>query len=145
MEVFLRVVAPDEEEPQEIVLDGPRITIGRDPKNILWIDKTFISARHAIIHRVGDQFFLEDCDSRNGTRINGEKVGRQRLEFKVGDILRFGSLKFEVIGKGDLEPEPAGDAEQASQSNQGTEAKKGISVIPLKDRRRSGGPKITSP
>lgn len=152
MELLLRVITSQAEGLREIPLERSRITVGRDPKNAVSINETFISARHAIITREEDTFFLQDCESRNGTFINGEKLGGERVEFEVGDIIRFGSIKLEVALR-----EEGADATVDGGSGSGSSARDenaetpspmnptaGIPVIPLKDRKRSG-PTITSP
>jgi pSer/pThr/pTyr-binding forkhead associated (FHA) protein len=49
-----------------------------------------ISRRHARITRAGDgTFAVEDEHSRNGTFVNGERVGGRRL-LRDRDIIRFG-------------------------------------------------------
>lgn len=152
MEVLLRVIASDAESLREIPLDRSRITVGRDRRNAVCIKKDFISARHAIITREENALFLQDCESRNGTFINGEKLGGERVGFVVGDIVRFGSVKFEVVSREAESDETGRKVSQPEISGQGegsgpatpTAPAAGIPVIPLKDRKRSG-PTITSP
>jgi len=55
--------------------------IGRHPGCDVVIDDAAVSRQHAAITIAGNEAFIEDLRSRNGTRINGRVVvGRQRLD-----------------------------------------------------------------
>jgi len=74
--------------------------IGRnDPKSGIFVDVDLtslatdpkaISRKHAQIEQEGDRFYLVDVGSVNGTKVNGERVGRERKPVWNGDILEFG-------------------------------------------------------
>ncbi|HEY0384610.1 MAG TPA: SpoIIE family protein phosphatase [Pyrinomonadaceae bacterium] len=51
-----------------------RITIGRSARNDLCIPDPFASRVHAEVRREGDQYFLQDLGSANGTLYNGVPV-----------------------------------------------------------------------
>ncbi len=51
-----------------------RITIGRSARNDLCIPDPFASRVHAEVRREGDQYFLQDLGSANGTLYNGAPV-----------------------------------------------------------------------
>ncbi len=73
-------------------LDRERSVLGRHPECDIVLDAGAVSRQHAQILHVGDEFFVEDLDSRNGTFVNGELThGRHRLEdkdrLKVCDLL----------------------------------------------------------
>ena len=51
-----------------------RITIGRSARNDLCIPDPFASRVHAEVRREGDQYFLQDLGSANGTLYNGVTV-----------------------------------------------------------------------
>jgi pSer/pThr/pTyr-binding forkhead associated (FHA) protein len=63
-----------------------RITIGRRRHSDILLDNPAVSGNHALIERVGRNVYLEDCESTNGTRLNGKPVRRQRLY--IGDEIR---------------------------------------------------------
>jgi Sigma-54 interaction domain/FHA domain/Homeodomain-like domain len=48
-----------------------------------------MSARHACLVRVGDEFFVEDLGSRNGTRVNGTQLSG-RTALADGDLVEVG-------------------------------------------------------
>lgn len=73
-------------------LDRERSILGRHPDCDIVLDAGAVSRQHAQILHVGNDFFVEDLDSRNGTFVNGELThGRHRLEnkdrLKVCDLL----------------------------------------------------------
>lgn len=73
-------------------LDRERSILGRHPDCDIVLDAGAVSRQHAQILHVGNEFFVEDLDSRNGTFVNGELThGRHRLEnkdrLKVCDLL----------------------------------------------------------
>jgi len=72
-------------------------TIGRAPKAELRLDDDGVSRTHAKL-RVGDgEVWLEDCDSRNGTFVNGERLARP-VQLADGDKVQLGNttvLRFE--------------------------------------------------
>ncbi len=59
-------------------LVGRRTTIGRDPENDVVIPDRRVSRRHAEVVQIGSDFVLRDCDSKNGTFVNGERVLSER-------------------------------------------------------------------
>jgi len=54
-----------------------------------------VSRKHAVIHRSGADYTLEDMGSTNGTYVNRKKVQPNVPQaIKPGDELRFGKLAF---------------------------------------------------
>src|SRR2546430_1590651 len=51
-----------------------RVTIGRSARNDLCIPDPFASRVHAEVRNEGDEYFLQDLDSANGTLYNGSVV-----------------------------------------------------------------------
>jgi Fe-S-cluster-containing dehydrogenase component/CRP-like cAMP-binding protein len=56
------------------------IWIGRSSDNDLVLDDSACSAQHAVIRRHGGETVVTDCESTNGTLVDGERVEKQRLE-----------------------------------------------------------------
>ena len=50
-----------------------RITIGRSARNDVCIPDPFASRVHAEVRREGDQYFLQDLGSANGTYYDGDR------------------------------------------------------------------------
>ncbi len=85
------------ERGQEFRLQ-PVTTLGRGPTNTIILPDSFASTGHARIMLRGTQWWLEDLESRNGTRLNGVPItglvvlssddvidiGRVKLRFEAG-------------------------------------------------------------
>ena len=68
------IVKYPDRSPDTFPLGRLRITIGRSARNDLCIPDPFASRVHAEVRREGDQFFLQDLGSANGTLYNGVTV-----------------------------------------------------------------------
>jgi pSer/pThr/pTyr-binding forkhead associated (FHA) protein len=55
-------------------LQNNLITIGRTPDNQIVVNHAQVSSKHAQITKVGDQLFLEDRGSANGTFVRGQRL-----------------------------------------------------------------------
>lgn len=62
-------------------MDRARLRVGRTPDNDIVIDNLAVSRLHALIEEEKGVYFVKDCDSLNGTEVNGQRISaRQRLE-----------------------------------------------------------------
>lgn len=65
---------------QVFSLDGDRIVLGRHPDCDIVLEVGAVSRQHAQILKIGDDYYVEDLHSRNGTFVNEHLVrGRRRL------------------------------------------------------------------
>src|SRR4051812_6862384 len=55
-----------------------RTSIGRVAGNDVVIDHPAISRTHALIENIGENYFISDTGSKNGTLVGEAKVERQR-------------------------------------------------------------------
>ena len=55
----------DDKVLNEFPLESERTTIGRRPTNDIHIDNLAVSGEHAVILKKGDDFYIEDKDSRS--------------------------------------------------------------------------------
>lgn len=78
------------QEPLEIEIKSGLITLGRAPDNaVALVSDSNVSRYHAEIERRGDNFYLVDLNSRNGTFVNDEPIeGERRLQ--EGDKISLG-------------------------------------------------------
>lgn len=60
--------------PDRFKLGRLRITIGRSARNDLCVPDPFASRVHAEVRREGDQYYLQDLGSANGTYYNGTRI-----------------------------------------------------------------------
>jgi pSer/pThr/pTyr-binding forkhead associated (FHA) protein len=75
---------------QEFNLARYSVSIGREIGNdvVLSTDKT-ISRQHAIVHHLNGEYFLEDLNSKNGSRVNGNPV-KSKTSLSSGDEVCIG-------------------------------------------------------
>ena len=76
----------------EFPLDADALAVGRDEDVAIRVDEPLVSRRHASIERRGDGWVVVDLGSTNFTRVNGQRVRRER-ELAHGDELSFGRTK----------------------------------------------------
>ncbi|MCB1024585.1 MAG: FHA domain-containing protein [Acidobacteria bacterium] len=98
----------------ELGLGTDLVTIGRASDNIVsFSDDSNVSRYHAEIERRGDDYWLIDLGSFNGTKLNGEKLEGEK-PLNDGDQAVFGGTsKIEIVltPKKDGEEEPESEAE----------------------------------
>jgi FHA domain/RDD family/Double zinc ribbon len=85
------VVNPSASNKREIALGKTLLSIGRDPSNDVVLPDAMVSRRHAVIEFRGSQYYLRDCNSSNGSVINGDRVSEKSL--RDGDMVAIGSAR----------------------------------------------------
>ena len=73
-----------------------RMTIGRSPRNDIFVNDPFASRVHAEVHRERDNIILVDLDSANGTYINAKKVTEPAI-LQPGDHIFIGKTEIEYV------------------------------------------------
>src|SRR5581483_10951720 len=76
------------------VLDKEAILIGRAHGCDIRLESAEISSVHCLVTRGSDGWRLRDCNSRAGTRLNGDQVKVSRLH--DGDLVQLGPFCFQV-------------------------------------------------
>jgi pSer/pThr/pTyr-binding forkhead associated (FHA) protein len=76
---------------KEVQLTKDKTTLGRRPYNDVVIDNLAVSGEHAVLQIVGNDTFIEDLNSTNGTYINGKAVKKQLLAHN--DTVEIGKYK----------------------------------------------------
>lgn len=64
-------------------------SIGRHATSRIVLDDAGVSRQHAAISKIGEKYFIEDLDSKNGTYVAGNRVARSELA--DGALVRIGS------------------------------------------------------
>ena len=85
------IVNPTSSARREISLARSLISIGRDPSNDVVLPDAMVSRRHAVIEFRGSQYFLRDCNSSNGSLVNGDRVSERNL--RDGDLVAIGTAR----------------------------------------------------
>jgi len=84
------LVAVRDAEPYWLPLAQESLTIGRQPDNHLQLSVQPVSGYHCRLHRKDDAWWLEDLESKNGTRVNGNDVRHTPLS--DGDVIGIGTV-----------------------------------------------------
>jgi FHA domain len=78
-------------------LEGERLTVGRRPDSDIFLDDVTVSRDHAILVRRGNDYYLDDCGSLNGTYVNRHRIESHRLT--DGDELQVGKYKLAFLSR----------------------------------------------
>ncbi|HZO50028.1 MAG TPA: DUF3662 and FHA domain-containing protein [Gaiellaceae bacterium] len=76
---------------RELPVLADRIVIGRSRECDVRLDDANVSRRHAELRHEGDEYWIVDLGSTNGTELNGKRVQRARLS--DGDRIMLGSTE----------------------------------------------------
>jgi len=82
---------------ESFALDGDRMTIGRRPDSAVFLDDVTVSRDHALVVRRGDDLYLDDLGSLNGTYVNRHRVDSHQLA--DGDELQIGKYKLTFLSR----------------------------------------------
>ena len=82
---------------KEVQLTKDRTTLGRRPYNDVVIDNLAISGEHAVFQMTGNDVFIEDLNSTNGTYVNGKAAKKQQLV--NGDTVEVGKYKIKFVSE----------------------------------------------
>lgn len=121
MRLFLVVQNEGKQKGMRIPVTGELFLIGRDPECQLRPASTIISKRHCGFLCSGQEFFLEDYKSTNGTILNGNRVDG-KVAIKNGDAVSVGPLDFKIL----IETIPVAPVPGQSKPVAGTAPKSGM-------------------
>lgn len=94
-------IHPMELDHTLVRLTQPTTTIGRAANCDLFCDDPSISRRHAEILKTCDGFFLQDCNSTNGTFVDGRQITKTKLADNVQ--IRIGNHIFKFLADDSIE------------------------------------------
>jgi DNA-binding NtrC family response regulator len=94
--IFLAISGAPEQPARLLPIeDGQEVTFGRSRAATVSLDHEKVSRLHARLRREGDALALEDLGSKNGTRVNGERIAAPTA-IVPGDELSLGPLTIMV-------------------------------------------------
>jgi FHA domain len=76
---------------ESFAVDGERLSIGRRPDSEVFLDDVTVSRDHALLIRRGEDWYLDDCGSLNGTYVNRSRIESHHLQ--EGDEVQIGKYK----------------------------------------------------
>ena len=84
---------------KEFILDKPAMVIGRTDENDVWLDHRSISRHHAKVVLENGRYSIEDLQSSNGVRVNGEEYGK--VELRRADVIDLGHVRLRFVEPGE--------------------------------------------
>jgi pSer/pThr/pTyr-binding forkhead associated (FHA) protein len=87
--IFKLIIEDDEGKTTVYPLAEGSVSIGRREGNTIRLMERNVSRRHARLMRGNGAVFIEDLDSYNGIKINGERIAG-RYEIREGDLVEIG-------------------------------------------------------
>jgi chromosome segregation ATPase len=91
------MVALNDQQNREYVIEHGTITIGRGPGNDIRLRHHFISRNHAQILTDANGSVIEDLGSKNGILVNAEPISRHQLQ--DGDLVDIGEIRFIFVDR----------------------------------------------
>lgn len=85
---------PKELRGVSIVVRGP-VIVGRNPEADIVIGAGYVSGRHARFSLMGQNLFVEDLGSTNGTAVNGQFIN-EPTALRNGDTVNVGDVAIRV-------------------------------------------------
>src|SRR5437870_1621679 len=108
----MKLIIEDDEGRKTVVpVVRDEITIGRQDGNTIRLTERNVSRRHARFYRENSALMLEDLNSYNGVRVNGEKINGP-TKVKEGDLIEIGDYDLGIQGKLEAMATPAPGAKQ---------------------------------
>ncbi len=86
------------------------VTVGRARSSDIFLPDQWLSRHHAEIRRRGEEFFLLDLASKNGTLLNGERV-RDERRLRHGDVVSLGEHHLTFLQREEARREEEADLE----------------------------------
>jgi pSer/pThr/pTyr-binding forkhead associated (FHA) protein len=73
----------------QVVIRAGDMNIGRRPGSDILLDNLAVSGSHATLFTIGEDTFVQDLNSTNGTFVNNKRIAKHHLE--NGDTITIGS------------------------------------------------------
>ncbi len=84
------------------VLDQKEMVVGRAPTVEIVVNEQSVSRSHAQCLQQGDEIYVADLGSSNGTYVNDKKISTRQV-LRDGDIIRLGNIVFKFFAQGNIE------------------------------------------
>ncbi len=84
----MKLLIKEEEKNREIELKRKAYIIGRDSSCDIVVKDVRVSSRHLFLTPRGNEWWIRDLGSTNGTFLNGRETSVS--PFRIGDIIKIG-------------------------------------------------------
>jgi hypothetical protein len=93
----LKLIRLDGEGPdvERLFPLAPVTSIGRAASNTIVLEDDYVSNEHALLMLRGQQWWLEDLNSRNGTLLNGNRLLEPTV-ISPGDVITIGNTQLKI-------------------------------------------------
>ena len=91
---LVREKGPKELRGVSIVVRGP-VIVGRSPGADIVVGAGYVSGRHARFQLMGQNLFVEDLGSTNGTGVNGQPI-TEPTALRNNDVVNVGDVAIRV-------------------------------------------------
>ena len=89
---FLYQIKPDGLPGEHWAIGDSPVVVGREEPSDALVDDEALSRAHFLVVRVGQEYFLVDLNSSNGSWVKGGRVAAHRL--RPGEIIHAGESAF---------------------------------------------------
>src|SRR5512146_1848439 len=93
--MFKLIIQDDEGKTTVVPLIRDEITIGRKEGNTIRLTERNVSRRHARVVRANGAVLIEDLDSYNGVKVNGQRI-QGRVQVTEADRIQIGDYLLEL-------------------------------------------------
>lgn len=107
---------PTDEGSREIALEDGKVSFGRGSEADYRFDDDGLSRLHATVHREGENVWILDENSTNGSFVNGEKVKPNGTILYNGDKIKIGHYTTLTVKIGDKQTSPTKNSTEKSKT-----------------------------
>ncbi|REJ75597.1 MAG: FHA domain-containing protein [Acidobacteria bacterium] len=129
----LVLIYSGDEGAVEIPVEGGRFAFGRGSDADRRFEDSGLSRLHATVYREGDQVWIVDENSSNGTFVNGQRVEAGGTPLEDGDTIKIGNetnIRVEFREQADQPVIPAESESQTVSSGPAADEEGGPSLLP---------------
>ena len=114
--MFKLIIEDDEGKTTVVPITRDEITVGRKEGNNIRLTERNVSRQHARFSRQNGTVFIEDLDSYNGVRINGDRISvKTPVQIQVGDLIEIGDYHLAIQLEGADAPALATAGDESTQ------------------------------
>lgn len=133
LEILLTYPTP--EGSQEIPVEGGRVSFGRGSESDYRFPDNGLSRLNSTIYRDGDNIWIVDENSTNGTFVNGERAASSGTPLRNGDSIKIGNetiLKVRISEKQSFQPANFSNSKpQTTSVSIASTPSEGLGILPI--------------